>query len=127
MVAVTINDGDDWNDHAKLLNYGFENFPLTKLIGEGQRVQNGLVTRREFIYALSKGELEKIERRLVLKKSSRVEDFGLRGRITISLDGKEIGSVPVYERKVTESLAPEQQRSWSDSIGFTIKTLFMAD
>ncbi|MNP05614.1 D-alanyl-D-alanine carboxypeptidase DacB precursor [compost metagenome] len=127
LVAVTINDGDDWNDHAKLLNYGFENFPLTKLIGEGQRVQNGLVTRREFIYALSKGELEKIERRLVLKKSSRVEDFGLRGRITISLDGKEIGSVPVYERKVTESLAPEQQRSWSDSIGFTIKTLFMAD
>lgn len=103
LVAVTINDGDDWNDHAKLLNYGFEKFPLSKIVGEGQRVQNDLVARREFSYALSKEETEKIERRLVLKKSPRLDDFGYRGKITISLNGKEIGTVPVYELKITES------------------------
>ncbi|MNM95192.1 D-alanyl-D-alanine carboxypeptidase DacB precursor [compost metagenome] len=127
LVAVTINDGDDWNDHAKLLNYGFENFPLTKVIGKGQPVQNGLVTRSDFSYALSKEETDKIERRLVLKKSSRLDDFGYRGKINISLGGKEIGSVPVYDQKVAESLAVEQQPSWIESFGITIRTLLMAD
>ncbi|WP_290155586.1 hypothetical protein, partial [uncultured Dubosiella sp.] len=23
LICVTLNDGDDWNDHAKLLDYGF--------------------------------------------------------------------------------------------------------
>ncbi|MNW36128.1 D-alanyl-D-alanine carboxypeptidase DacB precursor [compost metagenome] len=126
LVAVTINDGDDWNDHAKLLDYGFENYPLTELIGEGQRVQGGLVTRSEFNYALSKGETEQIERRLILKKTSRLDDFGYKGKITISLDGKEIGSVPIYDQKATESLAVEQQKgSWIDSFRLIMRKLLV--
>ncbi|GJM80038.1 hypothetical protein HMSSN139_25340 [Paenibacillus sp. HMSSN-139] len=29
IAVITLNDGDDWNDHRKLLDYGFANFPLT--------------------------------------------------------------------------------------------------
>ncbi|MNN96031.1 hypothetical protein D3C81_2149450 [compost metagenome] len=85
------------------------------------------MTRSQFSYALSKDETEKIEQRLVLKKSSSLDDFGYRGKITISLNGNEIGSVPVYDQKVTESLAAEQQQSWIDSFGITMRTLLMAD
>lgn len=99
LVAVTINDGDDWNDHGKLLDFGFTNYPLTRLIGDGQQVEGGLVTRGGFDYAAAKSELDKIERRLILKKTSRVADFNYRGMIRISLNGDVIGSVPVYEGK----------------------------
>lgn len=35
IVAVTIDDGDDWNDHARLLNEGFARFEMKKIISEG--------------------------------------------------------------------------------------------
>ncbi len=36
LVCVTLNDGDDWNDHCKLLDYGFETYPRGVLCGKGQ-------------------------------------------------------------------------------------------
>ena len=27
LICVTLNDGDDWNDHCKLLDYGFQTYP----------------------------------------------------------------------------------------------------
>lgn len=97
LAVVTLNDGDDWNDHRKLLDYGFANFPLTKIIEEGQTVQSGLITGTGFSYPLAKGEQEKIERRLKLS-SPAAASFGYRGKISVMLDGKEIGAVPVYEQ-----------------------------
>lgn len=32
LVIVTLNDSNDWVDHTNLLNYGFTNFPLNKLL-----------------------------------------------------------------------------------------------
>lgn len=36
LICVTLNDPDDWNDHARLLDYGFENYPLRTLCAEGE-------------------------------------------------------------------------------------------
>ncbi len=36
LICVTLNDGDDWNDHAKLLDYGFSVFPREKLCAAGE-------------------------------------------------------------------------------------------
>lgn len=36
LICVTLNDGDDWNDHEKLLNYGFETYPRQVLCREGR-------------------------------------------------------------------------------------------
>jgi D-alanyl-D-alanine carboxypeptidase len=38
LVAVTINAGDDWNDHTKMLNYGFDNYHSIELCTEGEHV-----------------------------------------------------------------------------------------
>lgn len=35
LVCVTLNDGNDWNDHETLLNYGFNNYRLETLCLEG--------------------------------------------------------------------------------------------
>ncbi|MEF2964396.1 D-alanyl-D-alanine carboxypeptidase family protein [Paenibacillus sp. M1] len=97
LVAVTINDGDDWNDHRKLLDYGFANFPLKSLIEAGQPVQNGLAAGTAFSYPLSETEADRVEIRLVVKNGGAAA-FGYRGSIRILLAGREIGKVPVYEQ-----------------------------
>lgn len=116
LVVVTINDGDDWNDHQKLLDYGFNNFPLTDLIGEGQAVGDGLVTGSGFRYALATGEVAKIEKRLTLTNIRTPDDFGYRGEIRITLDGDSIGNVPVYEKG---RIIPKQQDQHQLSTGAT--------
>ncbi len=98
VVAVTINDGDDWNDHRKLLDYAFTHYPLTSLVEEGQSVQNELRTGTSFRYPLSEEEKDDVELRLVLK-GAESNSFGYRGKISISIKKEEIGSVPVYEGK----------------------------
>ncbi|MCK8486293.1 D-alanyl-D-alanine carboxypeptidase [Paenibacillus sp. MBLB2552] len=97
LAVVTLNDGDDWNDHRKLLDYGFANYPLTTLIGEGQMIENGLITGAEFKYALTSEEAGQIERRLKLT-TARTGSFGYRGKISVLLKGEEIGTVPVYDK-----------------------------
>ena len=31
LIAVTLNDGDDWNDHKKMFDYGFEHLSMEKM------------------------------------------------------------------------------------------------
>ena len=67
LICVTLNDGDDWNDHTKLLNYGFETYPRQVLCREGEAlgaitVDGSLiptaaaVTEKEMGYPLKEGE-----------------------------------------------------------------------
>ncbi|GAA0135593.1 D-alanyl-D-alanine carboxypeptidase DacB [Paenibacillus sp. YSY-4.3] len=137
LAVVTLNDGDDWNDHQKLLDYGFANYPLKEIIGAGQPVENEFVTGTGFSYALANGELERVQRKLFLK-NARANDFGYRGQIKISLDGHEIGQVPIYEQGSfipspdpaggnLKTRAVFAGGSWGNSFAAAIKLLFLAD
>ncbi|MNJ37541.1 D-alanyl-D-alanine carboxypeptidase DacB precursor [compost metagenome] len=97
LAVVTLDDGDDWNDHQKLLDFGFAHYPLREIIEAGQPVQDGFITGSGFSYALASGEHERIQRKLFLQ-NARANDFGYRGQIKISLDGHEIGQVPIYKK-----------------------------
>lgn len=98
LVAVTINDGDDWNDHRKLLDYGFEYYPQQTLIKTGQAVQNGLKAGITFSYPLSREEAKRVEFRFKEQLSSN-KLFGYRGKILIRLGDQQIGNVPVYDAR----------------------------
>lgn len=107
IAAVTLNDGNDWNDHSKLLDYGFAHYPITQLTVKGQKIQGySLVTGTGFSYALAQGEEERIIKKLVLDKRSNPDlSFGLRGFVEFTLDGTMIGRVPVF---VEGSRLPEE-------------------
>lgn len=125
LVAVTLNDGNDWNDHAALLDFGFNHYPLKTLVERGDTVKGyGLVTGKAFAYPLGEGEEARLVNKLVLSEgqgtagagvssggsegasagAGRAEaraaagdpSFGLRGVIILQLGGQEIGRVPVY-------------------------------
>lgn len=117
LVAVTLNDGDDWNDHGKMLDYGFAYYPLQTLIERGQKVKDHpLVAGSTFAYPFGPGEEQGLEKKLSLNAGqARVNgengvdlSFGLKGRIVLSLNGQTIGEVPVY---ASGSLLPEPPNS----------------
>lgn len=115
LVAVTLNDGNDWNDHAALLNFGFNHYPLKTLIERGEGISGySFVTSKKFAYPLGQGEEARIVTKLVLNEqpaaSGGIEarsssSFGLKGAVVLQLGGKEIGRVPVY---MPDQLPPEQ-------------------
>ncbi|EXX88256.1 peptidase M15, partial [Paenibacillus darwinianus] len=65
LAAVTLNDGDDWVDHRRLLDWGFANYPLDGLAESGQRLSGYEVTvARAFRYPLAAGERQAVRTRL---------------------------------------------------------------
>lgn len=38
LVAVTLNASNDWNDHAEMLNFGFDNYHSVELCGESEYI-----------------------------------------------------------------------------------------
>lgn len=112
LAAVTLNDGDDWNDHRKMLDYGFEHFPLKDVVRKGQDIENySYQVGQTFAYPFAEGEEERIRTQLVLAPSKSLDyRLGYRGKIVIALGGNEIGSVPVYEK---DSPVMKQQRAYT--------------
>lgn len=104
LVAVTLQDGNDWADHAALYDYGFSTYPAqrTMTIGEtvgtlavtgGLTTALPLVAADSFSWPLAQGE--KLEVRFELPESLRapVTAGTSAGQAVFSLNGKEVGRV----------------------------------
>ncbi|MFC3750713.1 D-alanyl-D-alanine carboxypeptidase family protein [Paenibacillus sp. GCM10012306] len=145
LVAVTLNDGNDWNDHAALLDFGFNHFPLKTIIERGDKIKGyEYVTGQDFAYPFSTGEEARLITKLVLNggqavspKTARSTDFGLRGVLVLQLGGQEIGRVPVYQpgtvppeqtpyaKKFNSALAAEYPaNTWLQALGSALRALF---
>lgn len=102
LIAVTLNAPDDWNDHTKLLDYGFNDFRASVLARKGQLWETvtveyeelGLVCAEEFVTSLRDIEREYIEYR------AEVGDFTLPikqgqqlARLYMFYEGEFLGAV----------------------------------
>ncbi|MEK4851191.1 D-alanyl-D-alanine carboxypeptidase family protein [Paenibacillus sp. FSL H7-0756] len=77
LVAVTLNDGNDWNDHASLLDFGFNHYPLKTLVERGESVKGySLVTGKAFAYPLGQGEEARLVNKLVLSADPQTSANG---------------------------------------------------
>lgn len=105
LIAVTLNASDDWNDHAKMLDYGFANvsaYPLetgcsakVAVAGTGQEVG---VYAESASLSLTAAQRQKLERRVLLPRMvyGAVEKGQKLGSINYLLDGKVVKSVSLY-------------------------------
>ena len=120
LICVTMNDPDDWKDHAFLLEDGFSRFTPRKIIDEGQELGTveiiggdggkvTLIAAEEFSYPLAEGE-----RISVLLSGPgfayapvvQGEDAGFAH---ICLDGKPVGKVRmVYHETIEREKEPER-------------------
>lgn len=113
LIAVTICDPDDWNDHARLLDYGFSAFEQHTFLGTGETVGTVPVVggKRESVNAVSGGKLswplrpeEQTELRLHLPRLTFAPVIpGPAGYAELLVDGMAVRRVPLY---YTQAVAP---------------------
>nr|WP_246293955.1 D-alanyl-D-alanine carboxypeptidase family protein [Paenibacillus planticolens] len=100
LAVVTLNDGDDWADHARLLQYGFTYFPLQTIVKKGDAVEGTpWVAGRTFTYPLADGEAAKLTHKVTLVDPAST-DYRLaeRGTLQYSLQQNLIQTVPIYDK-----------------------------
>lgn len=144
LAVVTLNDPKDWLDHSRLLDWGFRHFKLTELVKKNEPVEAGMVAGGSFSYALSEGEAARITKQPEwTDKNSAAYRLGEAGKLTVYLDGKPVGAVPLYPEGSPRLNRPDgpgrsawlgtpagaaavagQREGWTDKIGSLIRELF---
>lgn len=138
LAAVTINDGDDWADHRKLLDWGFEYYPLRQLAKKGQPISgHPYAIGQTFNYPLEKQETDFVQSKLVLYNTDTTRfALGERGMLEWYMNGSKIGAVPVYDaassrlqlstssQRAIQSIAEFRKASHNDGRAMLHKTIW---
>jgi len=120
LVAVTINDGDDWADHCALYEEGFSKYKTQRIIEQGQILGSvelfsgteprvNVCASEEFSYALSADETT----RIVLSPPEFAYAPVIQGKQAgvayVLIGEKVVGKVAVtYEKTVKQSVPPKK-------------------
>lgn len=106
LICVTLKDGDDWNDHIELFEYGFSSCHLKTAVKAGgvmasvavvggQQIQAKLVADGDFVYPVKEGEKLSVRVQVPAFVSAPIMIGQRVGSVTVYLDGMAIGSVPL--------------------------------
>jgi D-alanyl-D-alanine carboxypeptidase len=115
LVVVTLNDGNDWNDHINLLNYGFNTYKNYELIKEGTidvyddtyYSDYDLYVKENLKYPLTEEESKNVVLKFELSKNRIIENDTIVGKVKVFVMEEEIGSRDIYVQEKTK----EQQKS----------------
>lgn len=107
LVAVTLNDGNDWQDHQNLFEYGFENYKNYELLKKGELTiydevyyeDYVLYLKEAFSYPLTEEESNHILLKFELEKKRIIEENQVVGKVKVFLYDKEIGSIDIYVKE----------------------------
>ena len=128
VLCVTINDGNDWQDHKTLLEAGFSRYRQTRLLECGQTVGTlavfggekewvNVIASEDFSYPLAEGE----DVTLILSAKgiayAPVVAGADAGFVYICVDGSAVGKVPVYYYETVEQSAQEKKPFWQRWLG----------
>lgn len=132
LICVTLNDGDDWNDHKKLLDYGFQAYPRQALCREGEvlgavAVGGSLIptmaveAQGELGYPLAESEKPVMEIELLRSPSAPLDPLVQLGEARWLLDGRVIARMPLMSQGSAGVDVREPlnfwQRLWSELRG----------
>ena len=104
LVCVTLHDGDDWNDHMNLMDFGFANYRLETAVKSGQVLSSTLVrggtvasvplmAAEDLRYPLTGEEKLTVVARSPLSVAAPVVPGQAVGQVLAYLDGVEVASV----------------------------------
>ena len=104
LVAVTLNDGNDFKDHMDLFDYGFDNYKSYTILKKGNvniydenyYKDYNLYIKKDFKYILDDSEKESVNIKYKIKKIKKVRDRQEVGNVIVNLGDKRIHSEPVY-------------------------------
>ena len=104
LVAVTLQDGNDWADHEALYDYGFSTYPAHRAavlgkvlcqapVKNGLRASIPLVAAESFSWPLAEGETLDMTVELDTPLTAPVSAGRRAGEAVFSLNGREVGRI----------------------------------
>ncbi|OEF97250.1 hypothetical protein BHF71_03695 [Vulcanibacillus modesticaldus] len=113
LASITLNAPDDWNDHIKLFEYGFNIYEHKKIVNKGEKIGKIRVGKKyyelmaveDFSYPIKAEEKELITKKVALIKNiqelniNEISSNQILGRIKFYLNNKYIGSIPIQLKK----------------------------
>lgn len=117
LLVVTLNDGNIYTTHKNLYEMSFNKYKNYKIIDketfrvDQNFVEDKLYIKKDFYYPLTEEELDKIKTVVSINNSNKTK----KGQITIYLDNKKIGNIPIYKKEKS----PKKESFYSK-----IKSLF---
>ena len=129
LIAVTIEDGNDWADHAALYEQGFGQYSVRQIVKKGQilgrlQVFGGtekeveLVSTEDFSYALHDGETPTIRLSQKGMAFAPVVEGCDAGFAYICIGDKAVGKVALeYAATVEQQPQPQKKNLWQRLFG----------
>ena len=126
IIAVTLNDPNDWADHASLLEEGFSRFSVQPIVAKGdlittleveggQRGRVEVLAADDFSYALAPEEQPQILMPGAGFVYAPVAEGAEAGFAYVLIQGKSVGKIPVVYGQTIE-LMPEKEKSFLQRI-----------
>jgi len=119
ILVSTIDDGDDWNDHAALLNAGFARYQRKKILsagqclgtvqvlaGEDQRAE--ILAEEDFFFPLAAEERPQTMLSGPEFAYAPVVEGGKAGFAYVLIEGRAVGKVPVVYGRTVEQTRHEE-------------------
>lgn len=128
LICVTINDPDDWRDHAALYREGFSDFQVERIVSRGQVlgstevVGSGgetveLIADRDFSYALRQEENVRIELPEHGFVYAPVTGGAEAGYAYALLGDRVIGRIPMVYGRTAEQIKEKEPSLWDRIFG----------
>lgn len=114
LVVVTLNDGNDWEDHKNLFEYGFNNYKSYKILDKNNfkveddiyYTKSKLYIKNDYNYPIQSGEEQNILVKVELKKERNIKNNMNVGKAIVYLGEKKI-----HEEKIYVEIKEEKKES----------------
>ncbi len=130
LVCVTLNSPNDWDDHTKLYNFGFENTVSKTFDDKNFKTQIPIKNRKnefieavgtsEFLRTFKKGDENKVNREINLPDEciTPIEKGQILGKVVYSLEGKIIGQNDIISSCEIKEIKPTKKGFFKSISGF---------
>ncbi len=128
LIAVTINDPNDWADHTALLNEAFSRYEIRRIVSLGDNLATAeieagqagfvpLIADSDFDYPVAEGE--KVELRISGSGFvyAPVAEGANAGFAHVLIDGKAVGKIPLVYGETVEQTPEEEKSFWDRLLG----------
>lgn len=107
LVSVTLNDGNDFEDHMNLFDYGFENYQSYQILKKGNiniydetfYTKYDLYIKNDLKYLLGKDEHSSINLKFELVKDRNVKNNEEVGTVKVLLGDKVVHTEKIYAKR----------------------------
>ncbi len=128
IIAVTIHDGNDWQDHAALLESAFSRFDLQRVVTKGDRVGTlevagsggqrvEILADEHFVYALAPEERPQVMLSGTGFVYAPVAEGCEAGFAYVLLEGNAVGKVRCVYGQTVEQSEPKKESLWEKLFG----------